>query len=94
MHVELYIRGRLFHTWYFDHAKYYDALCEVSHEEEKELWVRILENCKREVEPIITRYPYEFYMLLPARIQPADIDPYDQEKFLEIIGDFKNNSYE
>lgn len=92
MRVELFIRGELFHTWHFEHAQYYEALCEVSHEEVKELWTRIIDNCKREVQPIIARYPYEFHVVLPARIQPADIVPYDQEKFLEIISDLKNDS--
>jgi hypothetical protein len=94
MRVELFIKGKLFHTWHIEHAVYYEALCEVSHEEEKELWTRIIENCKQELLPIIARYPYEFYIVQPARIQPADIDPCDQEKFLELISDLNQPDYE
>lgn len=90
MRVELYIQGQLFHTWHFDHAQYYEALCEVSHEEEKELWRRVLETCKKEVEPLISIYSYEFHIVVPARIQPADVDPQEQEKFLEQIIENQN----
>lgn len=91
MRVDLYISAKLFHTWEFEHAVYYEALCEVSHEEQKELWARILENCKREVAPIIARYPYEFFVIIPARIQPANVDPEEQEKFLHQIIENQNS---
>lgn len=90
MQVELYIRGELFHTWEFGHAVYYEALCEVSHEEQKELWIRILQNCKREVEPIIARYSFEIHVVVPARIQPADIDAEEYEAFLPVVIEIEN----
>ncbi len=92
MRVELYIRGELFHTWEFDLLEFYDPLCELNHNERVEMWARILETCKREVEFAIMNKPYEFYFILPARKQPADINPEDQEIFLQQIIEHKSSS--
>ncbi len=83
MRVELHIRGELFHTWEYDLLEFYDPLCELTNKEREEMWARILENCKREVEFVIMNKPYEFFFILPARKQPADVDLEDNEKFLQ-----------
>lgn len=85
MRVELYIRGEFFKAWEFQLLEFYDPLCELSHDERKEMWSRILENCKREVEFVIKRKPYEFFFILPARKQPENVDPDDYEKFLMLL---------
>lgn len=92
MQVELHIHGQLYRQWEFHHADYREPFCQVGFDEKETLWARIIEKCKNEVDPVIWSNPHEFYVIVPARIQPADIDPYDQEKFLEIISDLKKTS--
>ncbi len=92
MRVELYIRGQLFHTWEFENADYYDQVCKVNNDERSKLWARIIENCKKEIDHIVDIRICEFHIVIPARIQPADVDPAEQEMFLQQIIENQNSS--
>ena len=92
MQVELYIQGQLYRKWEFDLAVYYEPQCKVNHEEKKVLWQRIIETCKNDVQTVICNNPYEFHMVIPARVQPADIGSDEQEKFLQEIIEHKSSS--
>lgn len=92
MRVELTIRGLLWHVWEFENADYYDQVCKVNNEERAMLWARVIENCKREVQHIVDIRICEFHIVVPARIQPADVDPEEQEKFLQQIIENQNSS--
>jgi hypothetical protein len=92
MIVELYIHGQLFRQWEFDLADYREPFCQVGFDEKEQLWARIIEQCKAEVESVTWINPYEFYVIVPAMIQPADVDPEDQEKFLQQIIENQNSS--
>lgn len=89
MRIELYISGQLFRTWEFEQVEYYDPLCEVTHQERKMLWDQVIENCKKEVELVISANSYEFFVILPARLQPAEIRPEEQEQFINQLIDLK-----
>lgn len=90
MQAELYIRNQLFHTWEFENADYREPFCQVGFEEKQQLWAQIIERCKSDVGPVIWSNPHEFYVIVPARIQPADVDPEEQEIFLQQISEHKN----
>lgn len=92
MLVELYISGHLYRQWQFDQANYYEPLCQVTFDEKTELWRRIIDNCKQEVEPVIRSNPHEIYITMPARVQPGDVDPDDYERFIDHIIENKNSS--
>jgi hypothetical protein len=81
MLVELYIHGQLYRTWEFDRADYHEPYCLVGIEEKERLWAQIIEKCKAEVGLVIYS-PHTFCFIMPARIQPADVDPEEYEKFL------------
>lgn len=99
MRVELYIHGQLYLSWEFEHADYRETYCLVGVEEKEQLWAQIIEKCKREVELVICNNPHQFFVTIPARIQPGNVDPEDYENFLlEIIENEqsiikKNNSH-
>ena len=92
MLVELHIHGHLYRQWQFDFADYREPFCQVGYDEKQKLWAQIIEQCKNEVDPIIRSNPYEFFIMVPARIQPADVDPEEQEQLLNHIIDKQNSS--
>lgn len=92
MRVELYIHGQLYRQWEFEFADYREPFCQVGFDEKENLWAQIIEQCKREVDPVISSNHYEFYINVPARIQPADVDPEEQEQLLNHIIDKQNSS--
>jgi hypothetical protein len=85
MRVDLHINGRPFKQWVFEHADYHEPFCQVGFDEKEKLWKQIIDTCKWKVKPIMSRYPYEMYVTVPARIQPADIDQEEQEQFEKLI---------
>lgn len=90
MRVELYIHGQLYRTWEFNLLEYYDPLCELTHGERKEMWDRILDSCKAEVELVTCSNPHEFYYIVAPRIQPADVGSDEYEKFLPVVIEIEN----
>lgn len=91
MLVELYIRGRLHRGWLIESIVFYEPICQVTHDERKKLFALIIENCKKDMGSVVLTKPYEFFITVPARIQPADINPEEQEKFLQLLLENKPN---
>lgn len=90
MRVELYIRGELFKEWIFDLVEFYEPHCPVVHDERKQLFDRVMESCIKEVDPIVMAMPHQFELIVPARVQPADIDVDEYEAFLPVVIEIEN----
>jgi len=93
MTVELYINGRLFQQWDFQHADYHEAFCQVGFAEKERLWEVIKAKCLEDIDiqRAILHSAWALYFTIPARIQPADVDPEEQERLLSHIIENKNS---
>jgi hypothetical protein len=79
--------GSLLRQWHFEFADYREVFCQVGFEEKEKLWDQIKEKCINEkgVLSNLLNNPWVMYVIVPARIQPADIDPDENERFLNHI---------
>lgn len=92
MYVELIINGVIKDLWYFDHGDYPEAFSELGHAERKQLWDKIITECRDKASAVIYQVPYEMYVNIRPKVQPKDIPDDEFREFEAMLERKQNNS--